>query len=117
MRLFSIAWGFEKASIFTKVSKTCDFYKNIDKGQMDYIVTCQAHPVLVNRSSVAPYFLILSGLSVCKPYLSWRLPISVRSSPPVDGLKDPWPRVLSRPGAKAVRRRPRLAGTRQYITL
>ncbi len=29
--------------------------------------------------------------------------------------KDPWTRVLSLPGAKVVRRRPHLAGTRHYI--
>ena len=34
-----------------------------------------------------------------------------------DGPKDPWPRVLSLPGARVVCWRPHPAGTRQYIVL
>ncbi len=42
----------------------------------EYIVTCQAHPVLVKIK---------------------RIKCAVHSFPPVDGPKDPWPRVLSLP--------------------
>ena len=42
-------------------------------------------------------------------------PVGVRFSPPVNGPKDPWPRVLSLSEARVVCWRPHLAGTRQYI--
>ncbi len=41
---------------------------------------CQAHPVLVKKGESNVRF------------------VSFRSGPPVDGPKDPWPRVLSLPG-------------------
>ncbi len=56
-----------------------------------YIVTCQVHLVLVK----------------------W-VQCTVRSFPPVNGPKDPWPRVLSLPGDRVVCWRPHPAGTRQY---
>ncbi len=43
--------------------------------------------------------LIFKGLKSCGVLVNsagWRLPC--RSGPPVDGPKDPWPRVLSLPG-------------------
>ncbi len=48
------------------------------------IVTCQAHPVLVKANQVCGS----SFLNFCLG----------RSGPPVDGPKDPWPRVLSLAG-------------------
>ncbi len=50
------------------------------------IVTCQTHPVLVKKGESNVWFV---------PFKIWRLPC--RSGPPVDGPKDPWPRVLSLP--------------------
>ncbi len=38
-------------------------------------------------------------------------PVGVRFSPPVNGPKDPWPNVLSLPGAQVVCWRPHPAGT------
>ncbi len=60
------------------------------------IVMCQAHPALVKKANQmcgsflleAPLYTVaheMSGATVC------------RSGPPVDGPKDPWPRVLSLP--------------------
>ena len=56
-------------------------------------MTCQAHHVLVKKANqVCGLFLFklfcLSGYLTC---------LLLRSGPPVDGPKDPWPRVLSLP--------------------
>ena len=57
-----------------------------------YIVTCQAHPVLVKKSESNVWFVSLVSSA------GWRLPS--RSGPNMDGPKDPWPRVLSLTGAQ-----------------
>ncbi len=56
-------------------------------------MTCQAHPVLVKKANqVCGSFLLIFFLS------RWLSSLSiVRSGPPVDGPKDPWPHVLSLP--------------------
>ncbi len=50
-----------------------------------YIVPCQAHPVLVKKANQ------MCGSFLFKFLSRWL------SGPPVDGPKDPWPRVLSLP--------------------
>ncbi len=66
-------------------------------------MTCQAHPVLVKKANqICGSFLLklfhLGGYLACLLLVSsagLRLPR--RSGPPLDGPKDPWPRVLSLP--------------------
>ncbi len=85
---------------------------------LEYIVAYQAHPALVKQSNIGPYFSILSSLSVCI-----RLARVLRKSCACHqcqlhlftDYKGLTACVSSRPGAKAVLRRPRLAGTQQYI--
>ena len=60
-----------------------------------YIVTCQAHPVLVKKTNQMCSSFLLNFLSrwlscgVLVNSAGWRLPC--RSGPPVDGPKYPWP--------------------------
>ncbi len=60
-----------------------------------YIVTCQVHPVLVKMFWCPSLW---KSSPKARKQSSWRLPR--RSSPPVNRPKDPWPRVLSLPGAQ-----------------
>ncbi len=57
---------------------------------------------------------MLRYLTCAKPFgtNAW---LDLIRHPPVNGPKDPWPRVLSLSGARVVCWRPHLAGTRQYI--
>ena len=71
---------------------TC-MYFFCSEGNENYIVTCQAHPVLVKSGSNVRSVSFLNFLSVVMARI-------VRSSPPVNGPNDPWPRVLSLPGAQ-----------------
>ncbi len=80
---------YEQKSLYTKYS-TCSW---IHLGI--YIVACQAHPALVKQVSNWPVFV--------KFLVVWR-------------TKGSLARLSSRPGAEAVLRRPRIPGTRQYIT-
>ena len=68
-------------------------------------MVCQAHPALQSVSKV-----IFCG----PPGGGGHFSGDVRFSPPVNGPKDPWPIVLSLPGAQVVCWRPHPAGTRQY---
>ena len=61
----------------------------------NHIVTCQVHPALLKRVQC-----------MVRSFLNF---LVVRFSP-----KDPWPRVLSLPGARVVCWRPHPAGTWQY---
>ncbi len=73
-----------------------------------YIVTCQAHPVLVKKGRIKYHivrelrYIMSDRTSACGfipfkiVYLGGYLAslLLSRSGPPVDGPKDPWPRVL-----------------------
>ena len=52
--------------------------------------------------------------SVYGPFFFLKFLGSIRFSPPVNGPKDPWPRVLSLPRVRVVCWRPLPTGTRQY---
>ncbi len=73
------------------------FRRPCPAGTQQYIVTCQAHLVLVKQvNQMCGLFFKGFYLGGYLSSAGWRLPC--RSDPPVDGPKDPWPRVLSLPG-------------------
>ncbi len=89
--------------------------------EKNYIYCCvPSSPCLSKTGLILARIFNFNGLSVCIRLvrtlrMSWRLLTSVRTSPPIDRLKGLTARVSSRPGAKAVLRRPRPAGTQQYV--
>ncbi len=66
------------------ISLQCAKKKKLMAKKVQHIVTCQARPVLIKSGSNVPFVSFFKFLY----------------SPPVNGPKDPWPRVLSLPGAQ-----------------
>ncbi len=73
----------------------------LDTQSLKYIVTCQVHPALVKRVQC----------TIRSSFFNFFWVVITRFSPPVNGPKDPWLRVLSLPGARMVYWRPHPAGT------